>query len=186
MTDRPFRFGVTNGGASDMVSWTASRPARRIARLRHLPDAGHGSTPAPLPPRPQRRARSTSGRGCCAAHGPRARLTRRRWRGHRRHRNPARVDGLHRHGAHFEPAGTCTPSTPTPKPSRHAHSLATQSAEPQSASGRPALRAQRERRSASSRSRATTTHNVTNPSAPNRASHVRKSAYPNTSVITTP
>jgi probable F420-dependent oxidoreductase len=49
MTDRPFRFGVTNGAATDMASWTAA--ARRAESLGYatflMPDTLN--TPAPLP-----------------------------------------------------------------------------------------------------------------------------------------
>jgi probable F420-dependent oxidoreductase len=49
VTDRPFRFGVTNGAAADMASWTAA--ARRAESLGYatflLPDTLN--TPAPLP-----------------------------------------------------------------------------------------------------------------------------------------
>lgn len=49
MTNRPFRFGVTNGGAGDMASWTAA--ARRAESLGYatflMPDTT--STSAPLP-----------------------------------------------------------------------------------------------------------------------------------------
>jgi probable F420-dependent oxidoreductase len=49
MTDRPFRFGVTNGAATDLASWTAA--AQRAESLGYatflMPDTLN--TPAPLP-----------------------------------------------------------------------------------------------------------------------------------------